>query len=65
MRNAISTIAAEKLGRFTTFLDYLSAFKNWEKPAFLEGNMFPLQSEKRFLSKRDGLQKGEQREIKV
>ena len=47
------------------FLDYLSAFENWEKPAFLEGNMFPIRSEYRFLSKRYGLQKSEQREIKV
>ena len=43
------------------FLDYLSAFENWEKPAFLEGNMFPIRSEKRFVSKRYGLQKSEQR----
>ena len=47
------------------FLDCLSAFENWEKPAFLEGNMFPIRSENRFLSKRYGLQKSEQREIKV
>ena len=47
------------------FLDYLSAFDNWEKPTFLEGNMFPIRSEKRFLSNLDGFQKSEQREIKV
>jgi len=47
------------------FLDYLSAFENWEKSAFSEGDMFPIRREKRFLSKRDGLQKSEQREIKV
>ena len=47
------------------FLDYLSAFQNWEQTGFFRGEHVPVQSEKQILSKREGLQKSDQRKIKV